>query len=332
MMIKLTFLWFAFTVLSNFGVDGVQPYFPPQLTFTMYDNRVLYAIDELNQRAYQSSVVSPTLTEYSFAMKKFPFAIPGSPESKSYVQLKLESPSNNCSYGTYWQYGGNVFNSFPSHWNFNASSFKIQNFIDFQYNMIRSSADAADEDYWYANETCEIYTGEKFPCQEIYFKKNTDIPLRTTAIVRQGWDLFQEITPYNVLSIGKPDEKFFDQIPTNWAYNCTDLMLYPVYNPTILTVELHKKATVEVSLFSPPHRIDGSDTVTIGWRHSSWSNCSDCLTWTPKQFSFNSDNFQQTQKLTFTRIKNGGGIYIIPIFNGGGFDVVPADNHWLAIE
>ena len=198
--------------------------------------------------------------------------------------------------------------------------------------MIHSPADAGDEDYWYANETYEIYTGEKFPCQEIYFKKNTDIPLRTTAIVRRGWDLFHEITYYNVSSIGKPDEKFFDQIPKNWAYNCTDLMLHPVYNPTILTIELHKSVTVEVSLYSPPHRIDGNDTVTIEWSPSSWSNCSDCLTWIPKQFSFDSNNFQENQKLTFTRIKNGAGIYIIPIFNGGGFDVVSGNSYWLAID
>ena len=115
MMMKLTFLWFVSTLLNNSRVHGVQPYFPPQLTFTMYDNQVLYTIDELNQRAYQSSILSPTLTQYSFAMKNFPFAIPESPQSKYYVQLRLDSPSNSCSYGTYWKYGGNVFNSFPSH-------------------------------------------------------------------------------------------------------------------------------------------------------------------------------------------------------------------------
>ena len=44
--------------------------------------------------------------------------------------------------------------------------------------MIHSNNSSPDEDYWYANEKCEIQDGSKPPCQEIYFKKNTEIPLR----------------------------------------------------------------------------------------------------------------------------------------------------------
>ncbi len=84
--------------------------------------------------------------------------------------------------------------------------------------MIHSNKDTGDEDYWYANETCQIYTSEIFPCQEIYFKKNTDIPLRSAEVVRRNWDLFHEITEYNLISIGKPDEKLFN----GWFHGTCD--------------------------------------------------------------------------------------------------------------
>jgi hypothetical protein len=36
--------------LSNdYRVECAQPYFPPQITFSMYDNQAIYAIDQLNQ-------------------------------------------------------------------------------------------------------------------------------------------------------------------------------------------------------------------------------------------------------------------------------------------
>ncbi|CAF3969565.1 unnamed protein product [Rotaria sp. Silwood1] len=171
-----------------------------------------------------------------------------------------------------------MVNSFPAHWNFNDSSFKIDNFIKFKYDMIHSDKNTNEEDYWYANETCEIYTGEKFPCQEIYFKKNTDIPLRTAEVVRRGWDLFHVTTYYKVISIGKLDEKLFKRIPETWAYTCTDLMLQTSYNPSIVAIDLNKSAPVQVWLKSPPYRINGNDTVAIEWRPANYSKCNDCLT------------------------------------------------------
>ncbi|CAF1039705.1 unnamed protein product [Rotaria sordida] len=171
----------------------------------MYDNQAIYAVDELNQQAYTSYVITPTLTKYSFAMKNSTFAILDSPESKKTLHQTV-----------------------------------------LQYELIHSKDDSRDKDYWYANEICEIYTGEKFPCQEIYFKKNIDIPLRTAQVVHQAWDLFHETTHYKIISIGKPDERIFNRIPTNWAYNCTDVMLSLSYNAQILTIKLTKDSTVDV--------------------------------------------------------------------------------------
>ena len=185
MITKLILLCLVSLMLSDYEVRCAQPYFPPQITFSTYENKAIYAIDELNQQAYRSYVIDSTLTEYSFAMQPFPFAIPDSPESKYYVQLKLDSPSNICNYGTYWKYGDYLGSAFPSHWNFNDSSFKIDNFVNFRYEMIHSNNNTGDEDYWYANEICETDTGEKFPCQEIYFKKNTEILLRTAQVIRR---------------------------------------------------------------------------------------------------------------------------------------------------
>ncbi|CAF1404747.1 unnamed protein product [Rotaria sordida] len=318
-------------MLSDYGVRCAQPYFPPQITFSTYENKAIYAIDELNQQAYRSYIITPTLTEYSFAMQHFPFAIPDSPESKYYVQLKLNFPSNSCNYGTYWKYGDYLSSAFPSHWNFNDSSFKIDNFVNFRYEMIHSNNKTGDEDYWYANKICEIDTGEKFPCQEIYFKKNTDIPLRTAQVFRRRWEVLHETIYYKVISIGKPDDRLFKRIPQNWAYNCTDLALGLLYNPQILVISLDKTSSVQLWLNTPPHYINGNDTVTIEWQPSTASKCNDCVTWTPKRFSFNSTNFQQTQTLYITRVKDGQGVYLIPIFSGGGFDIVDPEQSRISI-
>ncbi|CAF4204298.1 unnamed protein product, partial [Rotaria sp. Silwood2] len=67
--------------------------------------------------------------------------------------------------------------SFPLHWG-NDSSYKIRNYVSFNSEMIHSNNSSEDEDYWYSNATCSTDSGDKYPCQEIYFKKNTDLPLR----------------------------------------------------------------------------------------------------------------------------------------------------------
>ncbi|CAF4049898.1 unnamed protein product, partial [Rotaria sordida] len=95
---------------------SAQPYFPPQIVFSPNDGQTLYAIDEINQRAYTILHYGSTGREMSFAMKHFPYAIPDSPQSKYYVQLIVDSLPFDCMYGTYWKYGGNQYNSFPSHW------------------------------------------------------------------------------------------------------------------------------------------------------------------------------------------------------------------------
>jgi hypothetical protein len=261
-------------------------------------------------------------------MKQFPFAIPDSPQSKYYVQLLIDSPPLGCMYGTYWKYGGNTFNSFPTHW-LNGSSFEIKNYMNFNNEMIHSSSSSDDEDYWYSNVTCRVYTGETYPCEEIYFKKNTEIPLRSTRVTRIGWDVLQLKTNYQIISIGKPDEKYFDSIPKNWSLTCRDVMLGLLYYPQSTKIDLNQSVKVEIWLITPPHRINGNDTVVIQWKASE---SSDSLTWIPTELSFNSDNFQERQTLTITRVKNGPQIKIIPSFNGGGFDLVPPQIYPIYIE
>ncbi|CAF1236657.1 unnamed protein product, partial [Rotaria sp. Silwood1] len=51
----------------------------------------------------------------------------------------------------------------------------------------------------------------------------------------------------------------------------------------------------------------------------SYTECKDCVIWTPNQLSFNIENFHQKQILRATRIKEGS-VTLLPIFNGGGYD------------
>ncbi|CAF1333953.1 unnamed protein product [Didymodactylos carnosus] len=85
-------------------------------------------------------------------------------------------------------------------------SFEISNYLKFKYDMIHSESSNTD-DYWYSNETCRCDDGKQYPCQEIYFKKNTDIPIKTVEVVRQGWNVVQRTTTYDIISIGDLDDK-----------------------------------------------------------------------------------------------------------------------------
>ncbi|CAF3696117.1 unnamed protein product, partial [Rotaria sp. Silwood1] len=96
-----------------------QPYFPPQIVFSPDNGQIIIAIDEINQRAYKAINLNSSSREISYVMQHFPYANPDSPQSKYYVQLLIDSPRLYCMYGTYWKYGGNNFNRFPSHWWFN---------------------------------------------------------------------------------------------------------------------------------------------------------------------------------------------------------------------
>ncbi|CAF0908011.1 unnamed protein product [Rotaria sordida] len=326
-MVKI-YLYLASFILWYYIGECVQPYFPPQIIFSPDNGVTTIAIDEINQRAYQKIKLSSYASETSFVMKHFPYAIPNSPESKYYVQLLVDFPPLNCMYGTYWKYGGNTFNSFPSYWR-NGSSYEIKNYMKFNYEMIHSSDSSVNEDYWYSNVTCQTDSGENYPCEEIYFEKNTQTPLRSTRVARGGWDVRQFTTYYKVISVGKPDDKLFDSIPQGWYVACRDVMLGLLYYPQTSKIDLNQSVKVQVWLITPPHRINGNDTVHIQWKATE---CNDCFTWTPKQLSFNSENFQERQTLTITRVKNGPKTTLIPIFNGGGFDLVTPDNYPIFIE
>ncbi len=329
-MMKIYLYLISFALYYYSGECALsQPYFPSQLVFSSDNNKTIFAIDEINQRAYKTVAYGATVRETSYLMKNFPYATPDLPQSKYYVQLLVDTPSNNCQYATYWKYGGSTFNSFPLHWQINSSSIRVENYVKFKYEMLHSNNSSTDEDYWYSNVTCQVYSGETYPCEEIYFKKNTEIPLRFTEVVRRGWFLVQETTSYQVISIGKPDEKLFDSIPKTWSDSCRDYLLGILYYPQRMKILLHENAKVQVWLIAPPHRINGTDTVTIQWKSYE---CMDCFTWTPNQFLFNSKNFQERQTLTITRVKDSPKTTLIPSFNGGGFDHVTASIYPIFIE
>ncbi|CAF2716645.1 unnamed protein product [Rotaria sp. Silwood2] len=323
-MIKTYFSLLLFILLIVLG-RCTQPYFPPQLLF--FAGSTLYAIDEINQRAYKSASESIKSSETAYAMKNFPYSIPDSPQSKYYVQLQDKFPDTGCRYGTYWKYGGSNFNAFPAHWS-NGSSFEIKSFINFKYEMIRSNKSSVYEDYWYSNKTCHPL-GKACPCEEIYFRKGTDIPVRSTQVIRTPWDIQQYTTEYLMIKIGKPDDKYFDPIIKDWAFTCRDVMLGLLYNPNTSKIDLNQSVKIQVWLSSPPHRINETDTVSIQWEAAE---CTDCFTWIPKQLSFNSKNFHERQILTITRVKGGPKTTLIPIFNGGGFDLVPPHNYTIVFE
>ena len=129
--------------------------------------------------------------------------------------------------------------------------------------------------------------------------------------------------------MGKPDEKYFDSIPKNWYGACRDVMLGLLYYPQTSKIDLNQSAKVQVWLITPPHRINGNDTLEIQWKPT---DCTDCFTWTPKQLNFNGENFHEKQTLTITRVKDGPKTTLIPSFNGGGFDVVPTQLYPIYIE
>ncbi|CAF3356569.1 unnamed protein product [Rotaria sp. Silwood2] len=326
-MLKIYLCLISFILCYYFGKCD-QPYFPSQIVFSPDNGRTIIAVDEINQRAYKTLPYGSTGHETSYVLEHFPYAESDSPQSKYYVQLLIDSPPLGCMYGTYWKYGGNVFNSFPSHW-LNGTSFKVGNYIQFKYQMIHSDSSSQDEDYWYSNVTCQVDGGATYPCEEIYFKKNTQIPFRLTQVLRQGWTVKQVITNYKVISMGKPDDKFFDSIPKNWSAVCRDVMLGLLYYPQTSKIILNQSAKVQIWLITPPHRISGNDTVRIQWNPTQ---CNDCFTWTPKELDFNEKNFQERQTLTITRIKDGPETTLIPIFNGGGFDTVPPNIYPIFIQ
>jgi hypothetical protein len=316
------YLYFISFILWYYAVETAQPYFPPQIVFSPDEGLTIYAIDEINQRAFGNFTFGVTGRETVYAMEHFPYAIPGSLQSKYYVQLVTGTAAYQCMYATYWKYGAINFNRFPEHWWVN-SSFKVDNYMKFSYPMIHSNDSSIDEDYWYANTTCRGH-----PCQEIYFQKNTEIPLRLVQVVRRAEDFVRITTNYKVISMGKPHDKYFDSIPKNWYDSCRDFNLGPVIYPRFIKINITQSAQLLVYLAAPPHRINGNDIVRIRWKATE---CTDCITWTPTEFIFNTNNYEAKQILTITRVKNGFQTFLIPIFYGGDYDYVQPDTYNIGI-
>mgnify|MGYP001126513991 CR=1 FL=1 len=325
-MMKI-YLYIVCFLLNHRFNHCVQPYFPPQITF-FANGDALYAIDEINQQAYLSWSYSVKASKTGYAFQHAPFTTPDSPQSKNYIQLLEGFPNIGCIYSIYWNYTRNTFDAFPSHWT-NGTKYEIKNFINFKYPMIKSNSSSVYEDYWYSNETCHPQSPKPVPCEEIYFRKGTDIPVRSTQVLTEPWETKQYTINYLVLSTGKPDEKYFNSISKDWTSTCRDVSLGISYDPQSAKIDTHQSVDIKLWLFAPPHRINDNDTTIIQWK---LEGCDDCLTYEPKQISFNSHNFQEKQVLKITRVKNGSPTILRPIFNGGGYDLVPTNNYTLSIQ
>ena len=191
--------------------------------------------------------------------------------------------------------------------------------------MIHSDNESVLEDYWYSDGKCQVSNGESYPCEEIYFIKNTDIPLRTVR-VEPYENMVRKTTQYTVMSIGKPDEKLFEPIPIDWAYSCPDSTQGIVYSPQRLELKVNESVTIEMYLTAPPHRINGNNSVILEFELDPCTPCDHCFRWTPNRFVFNTDNFRQPQNLTISRVKTGG-VILNPNFTGGGYEHVTTPNY-----
>lgn len=311
---------FVFVLGQLQFVNSIQPYFPEQIVFSPDDGRTIYAIDEVNQKAFTSIKygVSQASQQNSYVMKDFPYTMPDSPESLNYVQMIDDFSPEGCMYGTYWKYGGFSANSFPSHW-LKGYNFEVKNYIAFQYNLIYSNDSSITEDHWCSMERCSDDMGKEYPCEEIYFQKNTEIPLRYGRVLRRGWNVVHDVITYKILSVSQTIDQYFEPIRKNWTVSCRDTSLGLLIYSQDIKIPLEKQGSVEIWLPSPPHRVNGSASVTVEWKSTG---CSDCFTWTPNQMNFDIENFQTRQNLTITRVKSGLSSKLIPIFSGGGFDMV----------
>ena len=316
-MIYLSLLFFSWLTQT----ETAQPYFPSQITFIKEEagRNYTYAIDEINQRAYYTQTVDFPDQLHVYAMKHIPYTTPDSPQSKYYVMLEVYQ-KEFCQYTTAWQYGGVTEEYLPSHW-FDEGKLQIGNYVMYAYEMIHSHTNASNEDYWYSSVNCTLDSGDPWPCEEMFFKKDTDIPLRYRYIVDTPMQNYQFTHTYHIISIGKPDDRLFQTIPQNWMDNCTDLNLGLDFDYPTATVHLHESIVVGIRLLSPPHRVNGNDTMILRWEvYKDHSDCIDCITWEPKEFYFNIENFHQFQNLTVTRVKNGPQTTIRPLKQGGEYE------------
>ena len=48
----ISFLIIFVLLIHSNPIESIQPYFPPQITFTINDQQLTMAVDEINQRAY----------------------------------------------------------------------------------------------------------------------------------------------------------------------------------------------------------------------------------------------------------------------------------------
>ncbi len=202
-------------------LESVQPYFPSLIAFSLYnDDQMIMAVDQVNQRAFVKYHDSQRNID-AYLMKHFPYAIPGTPQSKYYVMLINDNLRLDCMYRTYYENGTKyALDFFPSHW-FNGSSYYIKNYMNFYHSMIKSTDPSLHQDCWYSNETCKTSIGQDtYPCEEIYYKKNTNFPLRYFNVrLIAGYSTRIEI-PFTVLSIGKSIDNYFTSIPKDWQNIC----------------------------------------------------------------------------------------------------------------
>jgi hypothetical protein len=326
-------MFYIILLLSLFAqTESAQPYFPPQITFvTQFSNtNITYAIDEVNQRAFLSQGTNMPGQLHSYVMEHIPYATPDSPQSKYYVLLENYQKSY-CQYSTVWQYGSadaGLF--FPDDW-YRGTQYEISNYISFRSEMILSNDSAPNEDYWRSVTDCTLDSGDVAPCEEIFFEKNTEIPLRYNAIRHPAMLGYQYSVSFHVISIGKPDDRLFETIPKNWQDNCTDLDLSLEFDNPSVFVHLNQSFTVRIRMTTPPHKENGNDTMILRLQvDETHSICVDCITWEPKEFYFNIENFHEYQNITLTRVKNGFRTVLNPISQGGGFEKV-TEEHYLYI-
>jgi hypothetical protein len=74
------YLYLISFFLLNSLAKCAQPFFPTQIIFSPDNGTTIFAIDELNQRAYKSVGDGPKSSETAYALKHIKYSIPDSPE------------------------------------------------------------------------------------------------------------------------------------------------------------------------------------------------------------------------------------------------------------
>lgn len=109
----------------------------------------------------------------------------------------------------------------------NGTTFSVGNYLKFTYNLVHWTNSSVD--YWRSIETCLVPSLGCIHCEEMFFEKDTDIPIQYNYINIDGQHIHLQTIWFTDVTVGKSVNNYFKTIPKDYGQQNAQILILLIW-------------------------------------------------------------------------------------------------------